>query len=276
MGLCVLALLCQMLALPVMAAPSVASAAAGDAALTTGTVGTSDDGIGYKEYVAQYPGDPATEDITIPAVDALLGDAETEPSEGETSEEDAPAAADATEAVTKVEDGLIFNVIDASAQWNVEVPKTAWYKVGFTYSGVEGSGSGSDMELSLLVDGVVPYAESQNFVLRRIWTDVVEDYNGDGIDDYVREDPKGNQFAPEQQQLFTAQKAALRDANGFVTEDLCLYLTEGVHSLTLAIHLDISLLKSLAQRIFRHIRQHSPNVSHKLSRLCIRWDHKLV
>ena len=233
MGLCVLALLCSMLTVPVMAAPEEPSVPTDGATLPVGDVSTSDDVIGYNEYVAQHPGDPATENITISGAEGV-----------EVLNPEAKA-----DAITKAEDGLTFNVVDAAAQWTVSVPKTAWYKVYFTYSGVEGSGSGSDMELSLLVNGLLPYAEAENFVLRRTWIDVTEDYNGDGQLDHVREDPKGNQFAPEQQQVFDAKKAPMRDINGFVSEDLCLYLTEGTHTLALqstgepikvyAIHLEV-------------------------------------
>lgn len=214
MGLCAVALLCQMLVVPVMASPSVATVAANDL-LPDGT--EASDVIGYNDYVAQNPGDPATDEIVIPAInagvyDSFIGDAE---------------------GVTKTEDALIFNAVDSSAEWTVDVPKAGWYKVGFTYSSVEGSGSGADMELGLMVDGAYPFAEAENFVLPRTWQDIIEDIDGDGELDYVREDPKGNQFAPEQEQVFEAKKEPLRDLNGFVTEDLCLYLTEGMHSLSL-------------------------------------------
>lgn len=211
MALCALAILCQMLAIPVMAAPSVAPVAA-DGDLAGGMANAASDAIGYNEYVAAHPGDPASDEIVIPAVDGVGNSAD---------------------AVTKTEDALILNTTDASAAWTVSVPKTGWYKVGFTYSGVEGVGSGSDMELSLKVDGQYPYSEAQNFVLPRTWVDVIEDYNGDGTPDQVREDTKGNQFAPEQAQVFNPKKVAMRDVDGFVTEDLCLYLTEGAHSLEL-------------------------------------------
>ena len=199
MGLCVLALLCQMLVVPVMASPSVASIVTRD--VTTDGASVSDV-IGYNEYVAQNPGDPATDDVVIPAIDAKLGDEEViEPED--TPEVDAPEAEasvpvkEDTEAVTKTEDSLIFNAIDSSAEWTVQIPKTGWYKVSFTFAGVEGSGSGSDMELGLLVNGKYPFSEAESFVLPRTWIDVAEDYDGDGELDYVREDPKGNQFAPE-------------------------------------------------------------------------------
>ena len=188
MGLCALAMLCQMLVLPVMAAPAAAS-------------GGNNTGFRSGSTVA-------TDEVVIP------GQAGT---------------AITADSVKIEEDGLVFTDIDAEAKWTINVPKTGWYKVMFTYSGVEGIGGSADMELGLKLDGAYPFAEAENFVLPRTWKDVAEDYNGDGTLDQVREDTKGNQFAPEQEGVFEAKKSAMRDVNGFVTEDLCMYLTEELH-----------------------------------------------
>ncbi len=208
MALCVLALLCQMLALPVMAAPAAADG--GSSIRTTGAAPA--EGTGYNDYVAANPGDIATDEVVIPGQGGV-------------------AVSD--EAVSVEADGLVFTDNDGEAKWVVDVPKAAWYKVMFTYSGVEGKGSSSDMELTLKVNGQIPFSEAENFVLPRTWVDVIEDYDGDGTPDQVREDTTGNQFAPEQEEVFEPKKAALRDVNGFVTEDLYLYLTKGANELSL-------------------------------------------
>ena len=245
MAVCALAILCQMLVLPVMAAPSVASA--GTDTLTTGVAGATDL-IGYNDYVAQYPGDAATESVEIPATDGVesfdkVEEPEVEEPEIDAPEADAPEAdapeADAPEAdapdanepvtatvegeepaeetVTKTENSLIFNTIGAQATWTgITVPQTGWYKVSFTYSGVEDKGSSSDMELSLKVNGKFPYKEAQNFVLPRTW-----------VDDGGIRVSNNNEFAPEQKEVFDPKKMPLRDVNGFVSVDLCLYLVAG-------------------------------------------------
>ena len=242
MAVCALAILCQMLVLPVMAAPSVASASQ-DIILPDGTVTTLD---GYNDYVAQNPGDAATESVEIsgadgeegpyvdpnaaPEVDEPAADApEEEAPEADAPEADAPEADEpvaatetsadepAEEAITKTENSLIFNALNSQATWNnITVPQTGWYKVSFTYSGVEGKGSSSDMELSLQINGKYPYKEAMNFVLPRTW-----------VDDGGIRVSNNNEFAPEQKEVFDPRKAPLRDVNGFVTEDLCVYLTAG-------------------------------------------------
>lgn len=239
MAVCALALLCQMLALPVMAAPSVASADTG-AALPEG--GTAAELLGYNEYVAQHPGSAATQSVVIPGVNGVEIIEQGEDSESDAPAADAPEAdapeADAPEAdvpvtvaeeeaveeaVTKTENALIFNTLDAKAIWEgITVPQTGWYKVSFTYSGIEGKGSSSDMELSLLVNGKAPFSEAMNFVLPRTWVD-----DGD-----IRVSNK-NEFAPEQKEIFDPKKKPLRDVDGFVSEDLCLYLEAGEVAFTL-------------------------------------------
>lgn len=192
MAVCALAILCQMLVLPVMAAPSVASAGQG-AALPEGTPSESNNG--YTDYVAAHSGNNATKSVEIPGPNGKPVD-------------------ETKTGVTATEDALIFDEIGAEAVWNgITVPETGWYKVSFTYSGVEGKGSSSDMELSLMVDGNLPYSEAMNFVLPRTW-----------VDDGEIRVSNGNEFAPEQKEVFEPKKKALRDVNGFVTEDLCLYL----------------------------------------------------
>ena len=247
MAVCALAILCQMLVLPVMAAPSVASAGQG----TLLPDGTVVDLIGYKEYVAQNSGDAATESVEIPGIDGEEGpwvdpnavapevdepvadapeaDApEADAPEADAPEADAPEAdapeADAPEAeepeepkISKTENSLIFEEIGAQATWTgITVPKTGWYKLSFTYSGVEGKGSSSDMEMTLLINGKAPFAEATNFVLPRTW-----------VDDGGIRVSNNNEFAPEQKEVFEPTKMPLRDVNGFVSEDLCLYLTAG-------------------------------------------------
>ncbi len=243
MALCALAILCQMLVLPVMAAPSVASAGQG-ATLPDGS--NTADLIGYKDYVAQNPGDAATESVEIPGnkgvesfpvtdepaadpeanedVDADVdADVDTDADANEPVTADEPAVEEKESAVTVTEDALIFNALNAQATWKgISVPKTGWYKVSFKYSGVEGKGSSSDMELSLLVNGKAPYAEAMNFVLPRTW-----------VDDGEIRVSNNNEFAPEQKEVFDPKKGALRDVKGFVSEDLCLYLEAGEVEFTL-------------------------------------------
>ena len=298
MAVCVLALLCQALALPIMAASANESVSAGDSSVVIPDMLDKDQLIGYKDYVQSKPAGAATESFTVNAIDgedttpmeqtdAPEAEApevenpeveapeaenpeaeapETEAPEGENAEgEDVAVAAEATEEpadepvdetvdevpviMSEEGDALIFNAMGAQVTWNVTVPQTGWYKVSFTYAGVEREGSSSDMELGLMVNGVYPYYEAQRFVLPRTWVDAGP----------IRESG-GNQFAPEQEESFEYNTVALRDVNGFVTDDLCIYLEAGEQTLTITsfgepiklktIHLDIpTTLKSYKDQV---------------------------
>ena len=209
--LCVLTLVCQMFAFPVMAAPADTN--------TTGpvvTTGTLSNERSYDNYVAKNPTGSAP--AAIPEIKAAT-------------------AVQRDDTVTVREDGLLFSDQNGKATWNVEVPAAGWYAVAFTYQGVEGGSS--DMELGLQIDGEYPYSEAERFILPRKWVN----------DGGIRQDSQGNQFAPEQKEEYVKQTKPLRDVEGFVSEDLNVYLTAGVHAITLhsfgealvlyAIHLDV-------------------------------------
>ena len=212
MALCVLALLCQMLVFPVYAEPATEGTTGADTTITTGT--TSKDGT-YDRYVETNPEGLAPSAIEIKG--------------------SAAAQMDAT--VTVKDNALLFSNQNGKATWNVNVPAAGWYAVAFTYQGVEGGSS--DMELGLQIDGKTPYHEAERFVLPRLWVN----------DGETRQDSNGNQFAPEQKEEYAVQKKPLRDVNGFVSEDLNVYLTAGAHTITLSsygealvlhkIHLDV-------------------------------------
>lgn len=221
MALCALALLCQMLVFPVAA--DTAPDAAPDAAATPAT--SSKDGT-YDKYVEDHPAGSASAAVEVNALSATQKDA----------------------TVTAKDDGLYFSNETGAATWDVQIPADGWYAVAFTYSGVEGGSS--DMELGLEIDGAYPYAEAERFVLPRVWIN----------DGKTRQDSNGNQFAPEQKEDYVIQKKPLRDVNGFVSEDLNVYLTAGTHTITLnsfgealmlyKIHLDVpQVLLSLDEQI---------------------------
>ncbi len=222
--LCALALLCQFMVFPVSADKSTETIGATDAP----NGGTLIEGT-FDWYAAELPDTFAAKPIKVDANDA----------------------AKLTGGVSQKKDGLFWAREDGSAEFKVTVPKAAWYTVALTYSGIEiEGGTSSDIELGLRVNGDYPYKEAERFVMPRIWVN----------DGPVREDTKGNQFAPEQKEEYTAQKYPMRDVNGFVADDLRVYLKKGENTLTLdtfgeafmlyALHLDVpKVLPTLEEKI---------------------------
>ena len=66
MAVCVLALLCQVLAMPIMAAPATSTGVSSGEIIIPDV---QDDLIGYKDYVQSKPAGPAKESITVNAID---------------------------------------------------------------------------------------------------------------------------------------------------------------------------------------------------------------
>ena len=205
-ALCAALMLCQLLAFPVAAEPvtddsvitdgAIGGDVGGDAFLNT-DIAAAD--IEYTEYLDGAPADKAPADIKIDALQAIKTD----------------------DTVTRGEDGLFWALDEGAAYWQITVPATGWYEVAFTYTGREGSSA--DIEVGLVLDGKYPFAEAERFVLPRLWAD-----DGD-----VRSDTKGNEFAAEQKELYQAQKQPMRDMNGFINEDLCVYLEAGEHTMAM-------------------------------------------
>lgn len=199
--LCVVALMCQFLAFPVSAAPADKTVATDHIPDLNAAANFEDDEYGYTEYVAEQESTVLAEKtITVNATDFVSK----------------------SEDIVAKKEYLLWDTMEkeAYATWNVKVPSAGWYTVSFTY--VAGQGSGSDIELGLLLNDKFPYPEADRFVLPRIWVD----------DGEIRES-NGNQFAPEQKQAFDKQTRPMRDVNGFVSEDLRVYLDKGTTAVTL-------------------------------------------
>lgn len=160
--------------------------------------------VEYNDYADDKPDTKTDTEVQVGALDAIYND----------------------ETVTVGEDGLIWDRDEGTASWQVEIPVSGWYEVYFNYMAREGSSA--DMEVGLAVDGAFPYAEAERFVLGRKWVDILNDEG-----EPIREDTKGNQFAAEQKEVYEKLTYPMRDVNGFVNENLCLYLEAGSHELTM-------------------------------------------
>lgn len=105
------------------------------------------------------------------------------------------------------------------------VAEAGWYEPQITYYATEGTGG--DVLFSLLLDGLQPYSQLNNLRLSRMWQNSTNEFQSD-------ED--GNQYSPEQVEVFNWQTAGLYDSEGFITEPLCLALTEGEHTITIRLN----------------------------------------
>lgn len=106
--------------------------------------------------------------------------------------------------------------------WNINIPENAFYQPEIVYTALPGSNS--DIEMRLLIDGASVYSQADNFSLCRIWKNSTEEYG---------KDKKGDEYSPEQQEVFESQKSTITDSDGFVTEPLTVALSKGEHTISL-------------------------------------------
>lgn len=108
-----------------------------------------------------------------------------------------------------------------SVSWKFTVPDTAFYNIKICYMPLEGSER--PIEISILVDQSLPYGELEKIRLFRFW-------ENKGT---IRENKRGDQIPPVQQEVFEWTEQRLFDADGFYNEPLKLRLEAGEHTIAL-------------------------------------------
>lgn len=85
-------------------------------------------------------------------------------------------------------------------------------------------GSGLDVSLGVKVDGVFPFEEAEEIILKRVWKNKSEEPRTDGA---------GNEYAQEQVETEDFIEEILHDNTGIANEPYEFYLSKGNHILTL-------------------------------------------
>lgn len=115
----------------------------------------------------------------------------------------------------------------ASATWRFTAEEAGLYILTVDYCALPGT-SGA-VEMSLMLDGEVPYREADQLTLPRLFRDET------AMDEAFRQDALGNDLRPRQQEITAWQSRPLFDANGYVADELQFYLSQGEHELTLTL-----------------------------------------
>ena len=117
---------------------------------------------------------------------------------------------------------LVLNS-EAYAAYEVDIPADALYNIEITYLPLEGNGN--NIEFSLRIDGELPFAETENLILPRMYKNSQEE----------RFDEYGNQYSPEQLELGDFVSRRLFDYTGTVNGSYYFKLNAGRHIITLNI-----------------------------------------
>ena len=149
-----------------------------------------------------------TAGIDIPAVTALI----SADSAGAAAEQDGEKA-------------VFLNADNSYAEWEFTVTEEGVYPLWLTFAAV--SDDQADIELSLLLDGKVPFEECENLTLKRLWKDETE--NGSFAKDY-----SGNEVHPNSVQLHIFNTQTLYDSLGLYNEPYLFHLKAGKHTVRLS------------------------------------------
>lgn len=118
-------------------------------------------------------------------------------------------------------DVLIWASPSGEVSYSFDVPKTGVYCLDMTYCGI--SGNSSPIELSMKIDGKLPFETASRLTLSRVWTNEHD----------ISSDTRGNQVRPPQVQKEMWQTRTVGDTDGLFSEPLIFSLEAGKHEITL-------------------------------------------
>ncbi len=135
---------------------------------------------------------------------------------------------------------------ESLTEWVVDVPESGLYDLTLLYYPYEGKNSA--IQRAFFIDGKLPYSELAMVDFNRIWIngtyESVVDENGVTVRVWEK-DNQGNDLKPsaiEQPEWCTR---GLHDSNGYISEEMSIYLEKGQHTLTLLSMREPMLLRSI-------------------------------
>lgn len=157
---------------------------------------------GYSEYCENY-------DQATPAIQEI--------------QLNAAAFAESEGTVTAEPDGSVLTGSDSTVTWRFRVTSPGFYQLQVEYFPTVSKGGA--IERTVLLDGAAPFEEARYIEFPRVYTD------GE-----ITTNARDNEVTPEQIEQPERMTYTFHDADGFVSEDLAMYLTAGEHSLSLVAH----------------------------------------
>ncbi len=200
----------------------------------------------YRDYIESQPQSRPDAVIEIEAADYVSYEAGGTVAEAEVYADYEGQAGDS-----------VLTEEDAVIEFSVNVEEAGLYDLSLLYYPVEGKSS--DIQRSFFVDGELPYRELSTVEFQRIWTNTVADAaQKAGLSEPVWEkDNQGNDLKPTMIEIPEWVEAFLYDSDGYITERLSLYLTEGEHVLTLVSLREPMLLRKLTLQNTDAVRPYS-------------------
>ncbi|MGN6714206.1 extracellular solute-binding protein [Anaerocolumna jejuensis] len=119
-------------------------------------------------------------------------------------------------------------------EYEVNIKKEGFYNLALLYYPVEGKSA--SIQRGIFVDGKLPYRELNLVEFSRVWVNSVTQWE---------QDNRGNDLKPEQVEAPQWITGYCYDSDGFITDKLSVYLTEGTHTITLYSRREPMVLRKL-------------------------------
>ncbi len=144
------------------------------------------------------------------------------------------------------DDVLVWDSMEGSVTWDVEVAKSGLYEISLNYCPV--TGKGSYIDLGVMLDGEYPFNEAQTNNFCRIWKD----------DSGMKMDDQGNEYTPSVSETPRWITGYFKDSNGYYENAPYLfYLSQGTHTITLVCNSEALAIEGIVLSVGEEARSYS-------------------
>ena len=183
----------------------------------------SGDAVKYQDYAASHAQHRPQAELRVEGWDFVRYEQQGQ-----------PALPEYRENYQGMEGTSVLTTEDSLIEYAFQVEEAGFYDLSLLYYPVPGKNSA--IQRSIFLDGQLPYEELSLVEFQRIWRmDVTDSYvNAEGVT--LRswgKDNQGNDLKPGCVEAPEWIESSLYDSQGYVTTQLSLYLTPGVHTVSL-------------------------------------------
>ena len=183
----------------------------------------SGDAVKYQDYAASHAQHRPRAELRVEGRDFVRYEQQGQ-----------PALPEYREDYQGMEGTSVLTTEDSLIEYAFQVEEAGFYDLSLLYYPVPGKNSA--IQRSIFLDGQLPYEELSLVEFQRIWRmDVTDSYvNAEGVT--LRswgKDNQGNDLKPGCVEAPEWIESSLYDSQGYVTTQLSLYLTPGVHTVSL-------------------------------------------
>lgn len=145
-----------------------------------------------------------------------------------------------------VKNALLWDSMQGSVIYEINVPDTALYEIDICYEAI--SGKDSQIDIGLKIDGAYPFSEAASNKFCRVW----KDNSG------ILTDENGNDYTPSISETFLWQTSPFCDTDGYHgNKPFRFLLTAGVHKLTLVCNNEAFALQKIILHGTKEIKSYS-------------------